>query len=540
MTTPTSAVLTPASDASPVPDEPPARSAERPPWYRPTGSDLVFLVAAVVIIPLSAHGLLDDPGLGWHLRNIDAIRAEGHWLTVDSFTEPLGGPPRTWLSNQWLGELLLWLGYHWAGLEGVAVVCALVLALMLRCLYRMLLADGLPWPLAAFWTALAAKGTACSWVARPNVFTLLFVLLTFRVIEQFHQGRLTRCSTLWLLPLFAVWANVHGGFVAGLILLGAALGLEMTQGLLALSPEQRRAARGRAGYLGLLLGGVFLATLVNPYGMGLYRWVCQLLGDPYFMDLHQEWRSPDFHGKGAMRFELLMLLLPLLLAVTRRRPNLVELGLAILWLHFALAGFRYVALWALIATPLLARSSLEVPWLREQARRLKLSEGGSGLFAVRPASASWLWSAAAALALFGWARCAEGRVACHSPDLIPTAALDRVLELHAQRRAATGGRPVIFHSYAWGGYLTWQGWPNCRNWIDDRNEVQGKEHIQEYFAIVETEPGWQAKLDRDRVELVCIQLDVPLTYRLAESPLWKEVYRDDFAVIFERASPLNR
>src|SRR5205807_8018228 len=139
-------------------------------------------------------------------------------------------------------------------------------------------------------------------------------------------------------------------------------------------------ARGRAVHLGLLPGGVFLATLVNPCGVGLYRWVCQLLGDPYFMDLHQEWRSPDFHGKGAMRFELLMLLLPLLLAVTRRRPNLVELGLSVLWLHFALTGFRYVPLWVLVATPLLARSSLRVPWLEEQARRLRVPADGPGLF----------------------------------------------------------------------------------------------------------------------------------------------------------------
>jgi hypothetical protein len=541
MTAPTTAALPGIADPDPsaFPSEQPAPAAEPTPWYQPNGADLVFLVAALVIIPLSAHGMLDDPGLGWHLRNIDAIRAEGRWLTVDSFTEPLGDPPRTWLSNQWLGELVLWLGYHWAGLEGVAVVCALVLALMLRCLYRMLLADGLSWPVAAFWTALAAKGTACSWVARPNLFTLLFVLLTFRVCEQFHQGRLTRRSTLWLLPLFAIWANVHGGFVAGLILLAAALGLEAAQGLLALSPEQREAARGRAGHLGLLLGGVFLATLVNPYGLGLYRWVCQLLGDPYFMDLHQEWRSPDFHGKGALRFEQLMLLFPLLLGATRRRPNLMELGLAVLWLHFALNGFRYVALWALIATPLLARSTLEVHWLREQARRLKLSEGGSGLFAVRPASGSWLWTAVAALVLLVGARGVEGRVACHRPDILPTAALDRVLELHAQRRAA-GRHPVIFHSYAWGGYLTWHGWPDCRNWIDDRNEVQGKEHIQDYFAIVETQPGWQEKLDRDGVELVCIQPDAPLTYRLAESPRWKEVYRDDYAVIFERPSLSRR
>src|SRR5207248_8755589 len=96
-----------------------------------------------------------------------------------------------------------------------------VLAFTLRCLYRMLLRDGAPWPVAVFWTALGAMGTSCSWAARPNLFTMLFVQVTSRVCVLFHEGRLSRRATLWLWPLFAVWANVHGGFVAGFSLLGA-------------------------------------------------------------------------------------------------------------------------------------------------------------------------------------------------------------------------------------------------------------------------------------------------------------------------------
>ena len=50
------------------------------PWYVPGGADLVFLVLSVLIIPSARQGMLDDPGLGWHLRNIDAMRAQGGWL----------------------------------------------------------------------------------------------------------------------------------------------------------------------------------------------------------------------------------------------------------------------------------------------------------------------------------------------------------------------------------------------------------------------------------------------------------------------------
>src|SRR5262249_57413366 len=120
------------------------------------------------------------------------------------------------LANQWLGDLTLWLGWKWAGLEGIVAVAALVLALTHALLYRFLLADGLPGPAAALWTALAALATSCSWVARPNLFTLLFVLLVARMCEQFHRGKVSWRAMLWLWPLFALWTNVHGGFVAGL------------------------------------------------------------------------------------------------------------------------------------------------------------------------------------------------------------------------------------------------------------------------------------------------------------------------------------
>jgi hypothetical protein len=152
-----------------------------PRWYRLSGADIVFVILALIVFQTARQGLLDDPGLGWHLRNIDAMLAKGGWLTADPFSEPRGAEPQPWFSNQWLGEIPFWLGERWAGLEGIAAVASLLIAFTMRCLYQMLLRDGSPWPLAAFWTSQAAMGVSCSWVARPNLFTVLFVLLTARM-----------------------------------------------------------------------------------------------------------------------------------------------------------------------------------------------------------------------------------------------------------------------------------------------------------------------------------------------------------------------
>src|SRR5438874_1419019 len=154
--------------------EVPARSA---PWYQFGSADIVFVVLCLLIFPAAKGKMLSDPGLGWHLRNIDAMRAVGGSLTVDPFSQPRDGVHQPWRTN------------------------------------------------------------------------------------------------LWLFPLFAAWANTHGGFVAGFIVLAVALFAET---LLALHPfhsETREAARRRWLVLALLSAGAFVATLVNPYGWSLYPWV---------------------------------------------------------------------------------------------------------------------------------------------------------------------------------------------------------------------------------------------------------------------------
>ena len=119
-------------------------------------ADVLFLVIALGMIQRSRGSMLDDPGLGWHIRNIDAMWAAGGWLTTDPFTLPIQEWP--WRTNVWLGDLLYWLSWRWAGLEGVAVATVLVLALTFRWLYQMLVADDVPWLVAAVWTFLGALG----------------------------------------------------------------------------------------------------------------------------------------------------------------------------------------------------------------------------------------------------------------------------------------------------------------------------------------------------------------------------------------------
>ena len=499
-------------------------------WYRPGIADVLFLLMALAVLRGAQHSLLDDPGLGWHLRNIDAMREQGGWLREDPFGDPRtrDDPVRPWFSNQWLGELPSYLGWKWAGLEGIAVVNALVLALLARSLYRALLDDGLAWPVALVWTALGMMGTSCSWNARPNVYSILFLFFTARACILLHEGRLSRRATVGVILLFALWANAHGGFVAGLATLGATCGIEFGSWFILGIRETKQTFLRSLG----LLVAAFVATLVNPYGLELYRWVFQLLGDPFFMDLHQEWRSPDFHSGGAMRYELLLLLFPVVLGLSGKRPSLVEVGLGVLWFHMALTGFRYVALWVVVVVPTMARLSVHIGYLEELAARLKLTAGPGSLFHTPRAPSPWLASLLVALAMLGWSRHARGTFAYHDQKIIASESLDRFLAMTSEWSEEQGERPRIFHDYNWGGYLTWHGWPGTLTWIDDRNEVQGEERIKRYFGIIAAEPGWDEWLAD--IDWVCIAPKTPLAARLRADPRWERQHEDGHAVIFQR------
>ncbi len=501
----------------------PLDAAQAKSWFGV--GDLIFLVFSIGVLMRARGSMLDDPGLGWHLRNIDAMLAEGGWLTRDPFTVPLADWP--WRTNVWLGDLWLWLGWHWGGLDGIAVFTTLVIALTCRWMYAMMVRDGVAWPAAAFWTFLGGLGTSISWTARPNIFSVPLLMYTAWICDRYHRGKCTRRDTLWLLPLLALWANLHGGFLAGIVTIGIALAVELALSIGVPHGKNRAGARRRAKHFALLLAGGVAATCVNPYGWTMYPWIFSLLGNDYFMNNNVEWHSPDFHALGAMRFEFFILALPLAIALSKRRPSLTALAISLAWLHAALSGQRYVALWVVATVPLVARMSMHIPWLANLTARWQTSADMTAMLTATPRPSRWVATAVIALALVGWSRMSEG-FASVSQQRIPTRALDDLVS------RAEG--MVVFHHYNWGGYITWRGWPKVRNWIDDRNEVHGQAHIEEYFLIIDARGSWREKLDRYGVTFVCVPPYKPLAERMAEDEAWIEIYRDNYAVTFQRNS----
>lgn len=499
----------------------------------PRVADYLFAFVAFSVIFQRNSDVLDDPGLGWHLRTADLIWESGQFVYDEQFC--VSGLGRPWVAYSWLGDFLLNATYRWGGLNGIVVLTAIVFALLARMLFVRMVRDGRPWLAAAVWTLFAIAGTKPAWTARPNMFTFLGLVATVCLCEGFHTGRASRKRTLWLLPLFLIWANVHSGFLSGVMALVVTYLCECALALF--GPRDGRAgARARLFWWTCLGCGLLLTTFLNPNGPYLYRHLVSMVGDDFIQrNTTTEWLPPDFSASGWFLLEAAVLLAVLLPALSDRRPAAVSLAIVVVFLHFALTGRRYVPLWIVIAVPTLAAFASDMrPLDQLQAWLTRSTSAGFRRYFLhrRSVSSPLVTVGLTAILLFScrwWPL-----VATHDPRNIPVAGLNHLLHVYRGER--------VFHSVNWGGYLTWHGWelqPRFRTWIDDRLETHSQETWREYVDLMRAAPGYQEVLDREGFELLCLPTETALAQAVNAGAAWEELYRDSYVVIFRRRPTLG-
>lgn len=219
-----------------------------------TAGRLTALLAGAL---LCARALV-DPDLWGHLTFGADILSAGRITTVDpySFTQDV-----PWVNHEWLSEVGFALAYRLGGVAGLVLLKTLLLGATLWLLWRELepLAGQAKrwWLLAVVAFALAPAGTSF----RPQLWTLLALAVLVRALA----GRL---ALAWVVPVFAVWGNLHGGWIVGVGLVSSTLAGRVLD---------RGSLRQVAGPALVLLAAV-AATIVNPSGAGKSTFADLLMG----------------------------------------------------------------------------------------------------------------------------------------------------------------------------------------------------------------------------------------------------------------------
>ncbi len=508
-----------------------------------TGSVLgrrVFLaLAALALIYAFLAGLrtVADPDLGWQM-------ATGRWVAqhhrvpvVDVLSYTASGQP--WIYPVGAG-LVFYVAYLLGGFSliswiGAAACCGTV-ALLLR---RGTAASAGLAILAVF--PIAARTSP-----RAEMFTVvLFAAFLSLLWENYQTGR----APLWLLPiLMFAWVNLHLGFVAGLALIVAYIGLELSETIF--GEVRWREAVQRLRRPAEWLGYTVLATLFNPWGWGIYR---ALVRQDRAMAQQQLWimewaKLPlSWHAfSGALWLRQTQGAIYLLLAIAVVAAILAllqsQLGAAILLLGAAYPAVRHARMGALFACVVVV-------------------VGGAVLSTAWARYSSYIRSPRMRLALAGIAVAIVAVVASlRSFDVVTNRYYFQSIEPSTfgaglswwfpQRAAEFVERanlpPEIFNSYGQGGYLAWRLGARYRDYVDGRAIPFGTARILRSAKLLQVSPDsevWQQEAERYNINTMILPLgrfDVLRFGKLRDfcnSRNWRPVYLDETSAVFLRVRP---
>jgi len=472
--------------------------------------DLTFAIWLVAISLALGRQLLNGDGdPARHLVIGRYILAHGPRF-LDPFSFTRAGEP--YLAYEWLSQvyyaLLERIGGLPAVVAGAGALIAASLALVVAYVRRR---GGDPW-LAFFTGAFAAVLSSVHWVARPHLFTFLGLALLLHVITTDGLRRLALLAVL-----FAVWSNLHPGFLYGLVILSvwnAGRSLE----------ELRRGAslRHTAGNALLLLLVPLGATLANPFVWGLHLHALHWLGSDTLRVTNEFMPLAVTRPYGMLVF-LTSGLVVAGFAASRTWPGWDALLVFWLALFATLTSARNGPLLAFFALPFVAKALTPVVHaLPESVFGRMRAE-----FARSDGSSRWLSIGAVIVVVLSTAGSRPG-----FPAIIPRAFSPAVFPAEAIARARAAdltGR--LFSEYTWGGFVL-REWPGQRLYMDSMADFFGDELATEYFNLYDAGPGWQHVFDQRGFALALLRPDTPLAVALRETAGWRVWYEDQVAVLF--------
>jgi hypothetical protein len=491
------------SSVAPATTDPPPAAAPR--WAISRGGLFAFLA---VLLPAAASLLAPvlTTDISYHIATGRRLLETGAIPRSDPFTFTAFGEP--WLNQQWLASGIFAVGFDMTGWLGLLLLRAVLIGLAFGLVFATCRAAGSNRVVSSLVTLAAFV------VAAPNLAlrSQLFGVLAFAAVLALLGWRRKHPLLLWLVPLVMLaWANTHGSFFMGWL----AIGLAALEDIV---------ARRRAAVVTVAVGIVsVIVTLLNPWGLEMWRYVVQLTSDPLIRSLVTEWQAPTLQDPSGIFFFVSVGLMVLLLLVRGRVLSWLQLawlgGLVVL----GLMASRNVIWWALGAAPLAA---LLVSGLRLRGRRL----GDASVDAPRGAGYTVMAGLATILVLLFlpvW----KPADPLYGPEGVVADAPRGVTE--TLRREATPGER-LYAEQRWGSWFE-QALPELPVMVDTRIELFDADTWADYLHVKAGRADWASILDGWDVSLVAIAAsDDQLRPFLAASPEWELRFADDEGAAYRR------
>ncbi len=520
---------------------------------------VMFVVLWVALLVFGSGRLFRDPGTFWHTVVGEQILATRQFPQNDAFSFTHSGEP--WLAQNWLCECALAIAHRLGGWDSVLLVTATILASFYSWIAFRLARTGTTLSLSSLLMALTIGASSFHFHARPHLATLIFLGVTFAWLCDYEAGRIPARRLGWLVPLFVLWTNSHGGVVGGLATLGLTVIGWLGQVVVPPSggsncrkveqrpdscaiPECRFAPGADWKVLLAVLAGCVVTIVINPYGWEVPRAWFSLLSSRVVAQVMDE-HTPLSAAPEAW---LVLLLGAVYIAALAgaERPWRVTWLIPLCWLWQAWTRVRHGPLFAATAVLALAEMLPHVRWMRSLAvrgslicQRVDVETRLAESWRTRLATA-WLPVSLVLTSMVfqvanvslpvigrGWVRMDSS----HWPmDLLPD-----LQRLAAERPSGTR----VFNDMLYGGFLIYHT-PTLRVFIDDRCELYGDADL---VRLVEAASHHPERIDdwaeTYEFELALVENNSPFERHLRESPRWHPLRCGRCAALYGRVASVK-
>jgi hypothetical protein len=505
---------------------------------------LMFMFLLPFVLGCFVGGVaLHDPDTCWLLA-LGRYIFEHHALpSTDPFSYSFAlQPGKPFVMYQWLSELIFYCAYKLAGLPSLLAFAALLLGQAFLVLPLRLANRFMPTCLAALLTILGVFASCFHYLVRPEIVSYILMSFSLLLIRKIYADKNSQ-PVQWrtvasLAGLMMIWANAHSAFVLGLILQGIILCVNSLQSFLQKTefPGSRKTAA-----FALIVSVV--ATLINPYGLGLWAYLPGLFFAKFNYRI-AELRPIQLSDLSEFTYYPFIFLLLASFGVTiRAAVRARRSGQSLRWSNVVViaicAFYGFKARRIIPFSVLMIIPQVSELWLAAPIPSSNSSGGGNSFLSAferkfsdifNPSTLVWP-STVALLTLVGcfftFGKLVAPTIPQGSKAFVPPIKVIEFLK---------SGRPHgnVFNDAQFGDMLIWYT-PGIPVFIDTRYDMHGEQAAADYLSMISAKGDWQALFDRYKIDWVFVPASAEIVRPLQADGHWSVVFSADEAIVMKRA-----
>jgi hypothetical protein len=495
-----------------------------PPSYRTSrkvniNSDIenrvIRLLAVAAVFVFCLHVFSDNKADVDLWGNIGFVQApawasEFHHKNTFSFTEP----DHRWVNHEWGAEYILHVTHEHFGNSGLlALKIGLGLCVVLL-MYASIRADCPSAGIRFFYLLLTISTMSYGFSTRPHHFTYLLYALLLLLLKGWPRNRIL---FLCLAPFLGMlWANLHGAFFIGALLIGIYIILETTR-----TSHVNDTTPRHIKELGAALALFVAASLINPYGSKLWGFILDSAGMP--RPYLSEWAPFDRTAYLAIHPDFVMLAIISFAAIlfSSKPKDITWTGILATSFVSAIVLRRNIPLFAITA-------AFVVPLHIDDIAAKPLEKLGAAIPKRLIVGALCIF-----MIVSGWYALyfdKSNPFEIEVPqDRFPSGIV------HFMKENKLSGNALVF--FDWAEYSIWQLYPDCRQFLDGRfSDAYSKQTIEDYFNFIYCKQGWENALNDYPTDIVLIHKGNPVYNKMTLRDDWLLVCEDNIAALFLKKS----